>query len=313
MAIGIVATTLLAAIWWLWWRLPAHQVARLSLKIRDPKARADVEDNFRKTVGQALGGAAVLIGAAAAYLQFTQQQQASHDLMINNQVAKSFEQLGSTETATRLGGIYGLEGVMNSSEQYHQPVLEALCAFVRESTTRRQGTLTAWLKVLLLDANERTTGKVNDAPTTDVQAALRVIARRNPGRGRVNLAGANIPGADLFGALEGADLHGVHLEGVDLFAHLEGAFLNDAHLERAALVGTHLEGANLMWAHLEGARLSWAHFEGANLFDAHLEGADSLRWAVGLTQAQIDVAFGDAATRLPDGLTRPARWGAPER
>jgi hypothetical protein len=31
----------------------------------DPMARADTEDNFRKTVGQALGGAAVLIGAAA--------------------------------------------------------------------------------------------------------------------------------------------------------------------------------------------------------------------------------------------------------
>ena len=81
-----------AAIWWLWWRLPRRQVARLSLKIRDPKARADVEDNFRKTVGQALGGAAVLIGAVAAYLQFTQQQQASRDLLISNQVSKGFEQ-----------------------------------------------------------------------------------------------------------------------------------------------------------------------------------------------------------------------------
>ena len=48
----------------------------LDIQIHDPKARADTEDNFRKTVGQALGGAAVLIGAGAAYLQFTQQQQA---------------------------------------------------------------------------------------------------------------------------------------------------------------------------------------------------------------------------------------------
>ncbi len=53
------ALVLLAGIWWLWWRLPRHQIARLTLKIRDPKARADTEDNFRKTVGQALGGAAV--------------------------------------------------------------------------------------------------------------------------------------------------------------------------------------------------------------------------------------------------------------
>ena len=88
----------LAVIWWLWWRLPQRQVARLTLKIRDAKARADTEDNFRKTVGQALGGAAVLIGAVAAYLQFTQQQRASHDLLISNQVSKGFEQLARTRS-----------------------------------------------------------------------------------------------------------------------------------------------------------------------------------------------------------------------
>jgi hypothetical protein len=62
-----------------WWRLPKWQVDRLALKIRDPKARADVEDNFRKTVGQALGGAAVLIGAGFALFQFLQQQQTAQE------------------------------------------------------------------------------------------------------------------------------------------------------------------------------------------------------------------------------------------
>jgi hypothetical protein len=32
---------------WLWWRLPQRYVAGLALK--NPQARADVEDNFRKT------------------------------------------------------------------------------------------------------------------------------------------------------------------------------------------------------------------------------------------------------------------------
>ena len=375
-AIAIVATPLLVAVWWLWWQLPGWQVTRLSLKIRDPKARADVEDNFRKTVGQALGGAAVLIGAMAAYLQFTQQQQASHDVLISNQVSKSFEQLGSQEMATRLGGIYGLEGVMNTSEQYHQPVLEALCAFVRESTTHRQGTLAAWLK-----AKEITTDKVNDAPATDVQAALTVIGRRYPGPGRVNLTGANIQRASLLDAqledatlsrahlddarlerahLKGAHLEGAHLEGASLKgahlehavlsgAHLEHAFLPNAdledtdltaaHLDGAILVGVHLEGAGLV-AYLEGANLirahlERAHLEGANLKDAdltaahldgaflsgalggaHLEGAHlddaDLAGAKGLTQAQIDAAYGNAVTKLPNALTRPARWTAPE-
>jgi hypothetical protein len=47
----------------IWWWLPKWEVNRLALKIRDPKARADVEDNFRKTLSQLLGGAAVLVGA----------------------------------------------------------------------------------------------------------------------------------------------------------------------------------------------------------------------------------------------------------
>jgi hypothetical protein len=52
-----------------WWQAPKRQANLLSLKIRDPKARADVEDNFRKTIGQLLGDAAVLIGTGFAYYQ----------------------------------------------------------------------------------------------------------------------------------------------------------------------------------------------------------------------------------------------------
>ena len=69
---------------------------------------------------------------------FSQQQQASHDLLISNQVSKGFEQLGNKDAVVvRLGGIYALEGVMNSSDQYHRPVLEALTAFVRDGTLAR--------------------------------------------------------------------------------------------------------------------------------------------------------------------------------
>ena len=92
---GAVAVVAFGA-WWLWWRLPKRQVDRLRLTIRDPKARADVEDNFRKTIGQLLGGAAVLVGAGFAYLQFQQQQRSSHDVLISNQVAKGTRPASST-------------------------------------------------------------------------------------------------------------------------------------------------------------------------------------------------------------------------
>jgi uncharacterized protein YjbI with pentapeptide repeats len=212
-ALGLAAAVVLLGAWWLWWRLPKRQVDRLRLTIRDPKARADVEDNFRKTIGQLIGGAAVLIGAALAYVQFSQQQQpsqrqfseqqqrsqqqfseqqrASRDLLISNQVSKGFEQLGSDKIVIRLGGIYALEGVMNGSEQYHQPVLEALSAFVRDGTRTETG---------------------NGPPATDIQAALTVIGRRAAISPWPDFANAHIPKAQLRGAkLTGAKLVGTNL------------------------------------------------------------------------------------------------------
>jgi len=94
-------------------------------------------------------------------------------------------------------------------------------------------------------------------------------------------------------------------------AVLRHADLNGAHLEDAILNGAHLEGAFLLAVHLEGADLRGAYLEGADLREAHLEGADLSR-AKGLTQAQVDAAFGDAETELPEGLTRPAHWTQPE-
>ena len=317
------ALLLVAAIWWLWWRWPGRQVARLSLKIRDPKARADTEDNFRKTVGQVLGGAAVLIGAGAAYLQFTQQQQASHDLLISNQVSKGFEQLAGDKIAMRLGGIYALEGVMNTSAQYYQPVLEALCAFVREGTTRQQMTLAALLDAVFRAARNSTGQQADNALATDIQAALTVIGRRGPGMGVVDLTaalipfanlsdanlrratlshadlrgayldGANLSGANLTGAnLTGANLRGVYLDG----ANLSGAFLRDAHLQGAHLISANLTGAFLRDAYLYdadlgGAYLKYAGLQGAHLDGANLTGAD-LDGAYDLSQAQLDLACG---------------------
>ena len=228
-ALGLAAV---AALLWLgWWRFPKRQVDRLRLSVRDPKARADIEDNLRKTIGQLIGGTMVLVGAGAgaviAYLQLSQQQKESHELLISNQVSKGFEQLGSGKVVVQLGGIYALEGVMNTSEQYHQPVLEALCAFVRDGTRTEKGA---------------------GPPTTDIQAALTVIGRRSViGKGFPYLPEVHIPQAFLVGA----NLINAHLEYADLyraqlhFANLNGAFLNSADLSGAVLILANLTEAFL--------------------------------------------------------------------
>jgi hypothetical protein len=267
LGLAVLAALLLAlAIWWLWWRWPKLEAARLTLKIRDAKARADVEDNFWKTVSQALGSVVVLLGtgvallgAVVAYLQLSQQQRASHDLLISNQVAKGFELLGNKQIVVRLGGIYALEGVMNNSDQYPQPVLEALTAFVRN-------------------------GKRDNATSlpTDIQAALTVIGRRSDGPGIVDLTKADIADAKLgIANLTRADLED---------ANLTGAFLSGADLGGTILISAHLAHADLT-----GAKLRNTDLGGANLTDTYLIGAN-------IDQKQLDEACGSDA-KLPPGLT----------
>lgn len=200
----------------------------------------------------------------------------------------------------RLGGIYALEGVMNGSQQYHQPVLEALCAFVRDGTIGKDKA-------------------VGTEPAADIQAALTVLARRGDGGGRVDLAKANIQGAVLTVAnLTGANLTGTNLTGANLGsarlsdANLRGAVLSDASLSAASLTLANLTGANLTGAVLTIADLTGAVLTGANLSGANLTYAD-LRGALLLTQAQLDQACGAYAT-LPRGLTLkpcPSKPAAP--
>ena len=256
----LVAVVALGA-WRLWWRLPKREVDRLRLTIRDPKARTDVEDNFRK-IAQLLLAATALVGAGLAYLPFQQQQRSSHDVLISNQVAKGFELLGNKdkEPMQRLGGIYALEGVMNNSEDYHQPVLEALSAFVRVETKTETG---------------------EGPPADDIQAALTVITRRKSGFKELPLflGKVHIPKADLGGT----NLTRAHLVGADLTrARLNDTNLTSANLTRADLAGADLSGAiltraDLTRADLGGTNLTRANLTRANLTRAHLVGADLTR------------------------------------
>lgn len=116
-------------------------------------------------------------------------------------------------------------------------------------------------------------------------------AERGPGR---NLAGRDLAGRDPAGRdLAGSDLAGRDLAGVAFV----GADLGRADLSTASLLGADLHGADLRTADLLAADL-----RGADLSGADLTGA------LYLTRTQVGATRGDAATRLPAGLTPPAHW-----
>ena len=188
---------------------------------------------------------------------------------------------------------------MNTSEQYHQPVLEALSAFVRDSTRVPEDHRAN------SRAKPRQTDKGDRRPATDVQAALTVIRRRAAiGTGSPDLSEAHIPYADLHGAdlthanlthanlsaaiLDDADLHSADLSGADL----SGAILNAAQQVYANLSGANLNDAQLGYANLSGANLNDADLSGANLSDARI------------SQGQLDQACGTGVKGL-DKLSPP--------
>jgi pentapeptide repeat protein len=229
------------------------------------------------------------------------------DGRVTERFAKAIKQLraiddkGNPKLNLRRGGIYALERIAHDFEKDHWPIMEVLTAYVREHSQ--------WKAIELPETNPI---------TTDIEAILTVIRRRNwhyeKSDQTLDLHGTNLHDANLEGAyLWGADFRGAYLRRTNL----RSAYLRDALLQGAYLWGADLEGAYLMRVKLEGAYLrsvnlintylTGADLWGADLRGAYLRGAD-LTGTLGITQEQINSAIGNATTKLPAGMVRPASW-----
>jgi uncharacterized protein YjbI with pentapeptide repeats len=316
------------------WLLPKWQVAGSAGL--SSKNRFDRENEARTTLAQIIGGVLLLAGLYSSVQTFDLQREGQ----ITDRYTKAVDQLGSMESGkpnltVRLGGIYALERISRDSPKDRATIMEVLSAYVRQNAPAPKQASNAEEVFLSGAALHEYLSKLKP-PQEDIQAILTVIGRREATTGfpieavdlhstslqRADLEGAHLEGAGLIGAhleeafLVGARLGGAHFDGARLEgAQLEGAYLEDAHLEGAglegaALYGAHLEGARLEDAHLDEAHLGGADLDGTDLFEANLSGAD-LRGAIGLTQDQLNSAYGDDKTLLPHGLERPNSWRSP--
>ena len=144
---------------------------------------------------------------------------------------RGIEMLGSAELFVRLGGIYALRTLMKEySEELHVPIMELLCAFLRNP----------------IDADEVTRGS---SVRQDIQTALDVIVRR--GETEVILERAR--GFRL-------DLRNANFQ----YANLPGVDLSGSNLEGTVLSYTNMNGANFSRAKFEGADLSFANCRNCN-------------------------------------------------
>lgn len=168
------------------------------------------------------------------------------------------------------------------------------------------------------------------------EANLKETIARKANLQQAILNKANLEKALLYEAeLQGATLYEANLQEAMLYeANLREANLEDTNLYRANLIGADLRSCKLIGAYLEGTILSTANVSEANLFEANLVeanfceanlsytnlvgtnlkeakldeanlcGADLTR-AKNIEQQQIDSAFGNSNTILPDYLQKP--------
>jgi uncharacterized protein YjbI with pentapeptide repeats len=222
------------------------------------------------TIGAiALAGLPGLAALLALFFTYQQVHATSVQLQIaeQGQITDSYNaaitNLGSSSIEVRLGGIYGLQSLMQDSPGNQPTVIAVLCAFVRDQTSSavRASQPTSQLR-------------------TDIQAALTVVGTRNTaddGRTTViDFDHAQLANAQLGSLhLSGADFSFAYLIDADLSgADLSGADLDDTIVSSANLTGANLTSAYLIYADLSDADLSGADLAGADIRNTGLESAD---------------------------------------
>jgi uncharacterized protein YjbI with pentapeptide repeats len=143
-----------------------------------------------------------------------------------------------------------------------------------------------------------------------VRASLAGATAKNANFSRVEAYRTSFAGASMqdssFASAEGerADFSGADLTGVD-FGKAE---LGRASFQKATITGAKFPLANLSRADFQDVIFEGPiNFDRAFLFLTQIQGLD-LSAATGLTQWQVDLACGDARTKLPAGLTTPKNW-----
>lgn len=209
----------------------------------------------------------------------------------------------------RIGAIYALERIAQDSERDHIPIMEILCAYIREnapvSSAINEDHIKQHVNKILFDRMVllETKGASTDVehwrkiareddihhhvgppplPRADIQAALDVISRRS--RSRIEYERHQIQSDDPDDLGYCLDLRWTNLQGANLYrarldraklanSRLDGADLDSAELENASLSQTSLRKATLRKARLIGAYLGMARFEGAHLAMARFDQA----------------------------------------
>jgi hypothetical protein len=175
----------------------------------------------------------------------------------------------------RLGAIYSLERVARDSDRDHWPIMEVLCAYIRNPQNSGYPSSKP-------NKNDDARKWPASIPPTrlDIQAAIKVIGRRDTQRIdherrlglKLDFRKANLQKA-IFdeGVFSDALFDGAHLEGASFSTcKLRGCSFIEAKLTAATLDNSNLQNADFLSAKLDNASLTYCSLESAHFRKAWL-------------------------------------------
>jgi hypothetical protein len=185
-----------------------------------------------------------------------QNLQMQQEVRLGERFSKGVEQLSSTSCGVRVGAVYTLARIARESKTDHWPIVELLCAFLRDQRPiGQQGGSTA-------------------APSEDFKAIAtfirtRRIAYEEPGQ-TIDLSSTDLHGLNFDGAeLTGSNFGGSGLEGTSF----RYAKMNGTSLVNAVATGSIFSGADLEGSFLNGAEFTGSQMDGVDLKNARITNA----------------------------------------
>ena len=279
-----------------WLRTSSTTVENKTAEVTTTIATTVVESGNAtvRTVGFVIAGVIAVVIAtwrgrvADRQANIAQENLASQRLIsVADQYQKATNMLVSPSLAIRLGGINQLEGIAKAyPTEYHVPVMQQLCAFVRHPTEVEGQPVVAPDEVELGSVYEARTAQDFAAAglleievvREDIRAAMDSIARCHTLNIRIESL------HNYWIDLHDADLRGIDISDKDLSRAPENDKTAPFDVSMIGRLHTNLRGVKLHYA---------------NLIRTNLTRTDLSR-ATGLTQSIIDDAYADP--RMPPKL-----------
>jgi uncharacterized protein YjbI with pentapeptide repeats len=211
----------------------------------------------------------------------------------NGLVTSSTEQSAfRPNTEVRLGAIYALEKLARDDLDMHWPIMETLCAYVRENAGVANHPSDEAIAVfsgdyLSLDANQQ---EIRDRfkrdcgrPSVDVQASISVIGRRTSSQKYYETRRREDPNTNIKNAwrldLRSCNLSNINFSGLDFsealfndsslnFCSFEKSRLNNSSFISASAIETRYNNTIITGTRFHGAHLEQAYFGGAKINEA---------------------------------------------